>query len=391
MKNSHTAIKKLLFISGTRADFGKIKPLIKVFYNKNKFQTGIFVTGMHTLTMYGYTADEIFKSFKQGRLQNGLRKIHIFHNQNTNDDMDTILSKTIVGLADYVKEFKPNLIIVHGDRVEALGAAIVGVLNNIKVAHIEGGELSGTVDESLRHSISKLSHKHFTSNNSAKKRLLQLGESSKNIFVIGSPDIDLMLSNNLPSLNMVKKKYQIKFKKYAICIYHPVTTDLKHTVECFDILISKIREGKENYIIIYPNNDFGQHLILQEMLTLKKLPNVKLIPSMRIEYFITLLKNSHFLIGNSSLGIRGCPVYGIPSINISSRQKNRYNTDSIINLEKPKKKQLSDLIDKFYKVKKIYKKNNTFGKGDSAKKFSKVINSPAFWNDKSTQKIFKDI
>ena len=161
--------KKLLFITGTRADYGKIKSLIRITEKTKKFDCGIFITGMHTLTKYGYTADEILNSFKQYRLKNGLRRIHIFNNQQNLDGMDIALSKTIVGLSEYVKQFKPDLIIVHGDRIEAMSASIVGILNNIMVAHIEGGELSGTVDEMLRHSISKLSNIHFVANLKAKK------------------------------------------------------------------------------------------------------------------------------------------------------------------------------------------------------------------------------
>ena len=128
--------------------------------------------------------------------------------------MDIILSSTIDGLSKFVKKISPDLIIIHGDRVESLAGAIVGCLNNIKTAHIEGGEVSGTVDEILRHSISKLSHIHFVSNNIARKRLIQMGENKKSIFVVGSPDVDIILGKNLPKIEFSKKRYGINYKKF---------------------------------------------------------------------------------------------------------------------------------------------------------------------------------
>ena len=140
--------------------------------------------------------------------------------------MDLALANTIQGLGHYVREFSADLIVVHGDRIEALAGATVGALHNILVAHIEGGEVSGTVDELLRHAISKLSHLHFVANQESRNRLMQMGEQPDAVFVIGSPDIDVMLSGSLPSLNEVKSHYEIPFDDYCIFIYHPVTTEL---------------------------------------------------------------------------------------------------------------------------------------------------------------------
>src|SRR5690606_26359348 len=157
-------------------------------------------------------------------------------NQNPNTPMDIALSNTITGLTHYIQEIKPDLIVVHGDRLEALAGAIVGAFNNIRVAHIEGGEVSGTIDESIRHAITKFAHLHFVSNEESKKRIVQLGENPDHVYVIGSPDIDIMHSQNLPSLLKAKERYNIKFDHYSIAIYHPVTTEneyLKQRIKVF--------------------------------------------------------------------------------------------------------------------------------------------------------------
>ena len=133
-----------------------------------------------------------------------------------------------MAFSDYVREINPDLIIVHGDRVEELAGATVGALNNVLTGHIEGGEVSGTVDELIRLAVTKLSHTHFVANDEAQKRLLQLGENLESTYVIGSPDIDVMNSDRLPSISKVKDRYEIDFDNYGVVIFHPVTTELEH-------------------------------------------------------------------------------------------------------------------------------------------------------------------
>ena len=143
-------MKKIVFLTGTRADFGKQKSLIKIINKKKAFDVTIFITGMHNLKKFGYTWEEIKKE--------NYKNIFRYNNQKHNNSMDIILSNTVYGFSNFVKKVKPDLIVYHGDRVEALAGAIVGSLNNILTAHIEGGELSGTIDESIRHSVWNLNH-----------------------------------------------------------------------------------------------------------------------------------------------------------------------------------------------------------------------------------------
>ena len=173
--------KKLLFVTGTRADFGKLQPLASEAH-KSGFKITFFITGMHMLDKYGLTKEEVrhYREFETIE----------FLNQRDGDPQDVILSKTIIGFSDYLNELNPDLVVIHGDRVEALACSIVCATNYYLSAHIEGGEISGTIDELFRHCNSKLSSLHMVSSEKA-KRVLQLGESEKNIFVIGSPELDI--------------------------------------------------------------------------------------------------------------------------------------------------------------------------------------------------------
>lgn len=373
-------MKYILFITGTRADYGKLKPLMMSVEKSEEFQCHIFATGMHTLKKYGQTGEEIRKA--------GFKNLFTYINQDTSyrSSMEIILSNTIDGISRYVHEHPIDMVVVHGDRVEAMAGAIVGTLNNILVAHIEGGELSGTVDGVIRHAISKLSHIHFVSNEEAKNRLVQMGESFDTIFVIGSPDIDIMISDKLPTLNAVKKRYAIPFSEYGIFIYHPITTELVLLEKQIDIIVGALLLMDLNFIIIHPNNDMGTDIIYERIKRLGGLSGFKIYPSLRFEYFLTLLKNAKVIIGNSSAGIREAPVYGVPTINIGTRQEHRITLPSIINVEANTTKILNLLPHTRRRFPPLY----PFGDGKSAEKFMHIISNGSVWKT-PCQKQFQDL
>ncbi|WP_078005946.1 UDP-N-acetylglucosamine 2-epimerase [Flavobacterium sp. KBS0721] len=373
-------MKKILFLTGTRADFSKIKSLIQVLEKQQDFEVYVFVTGMHLQEIYGYTLIEIERC--------NFKNIHTFKNHTHETTMDLTLAKTIEGLSAYCKEVNPDMIVVHGDRVETLSGAIVGSLNNILVAHIEGGEVSGTVDELIRHSVSKLSHIHFVSNKQAQKRLMQMGEIKESIFAIGSPDVDIMFSDQLPDLITAKAYYKINFEKYAIVMFHPVTTEINEMKQYVENFVISLLEDNHNYIVIFPNNDLGSQFILEAYEKLKDNVRFRIFPSLRFEYFLTLLKNSQFIIGNSSAGIREAPYYGIPIINIGTRQQNRAVHADIINTDYSGKgitKALS-IIDA-HKVKSV---KDDFGQGNSNELFLQCLQKADIWQ-LNHQKQFRDI
>ena len=373
-------MRKILFLTGTRADFGKMKSLMKAVDNHENFECHIFITGMHTLKKYGYTTNEVIKS--------GFSNIFTFMNQHLDDRMEMILASTIKGLSRYIHELTPDLIVIHGDRVEALAGAIVGALTNTLVCHIEGGEKSGTIDESIRHSVSKLSHIHMVSNDEAVRRLIQMGEPNETVHNIGSPDIDIMTSSLLPTLDNVKKHYDILFDKYSVVMFHPVTTDLENMKSNVKSLVDALLLCQSNFIVIYPNNDEGSNYIFEEYKNLKSKENFKIYPSIQFESFLTLLKNAQCLIGNSSAGIRETPFYGVPSINIGNRQNERYFAQSIINTTYDKE-EIFNAINIAINTKKT-NKDSFFGTGDSTNKFMAIIESEETWSQ-GKQKSFNDI
>lgn len=374
--------RKIVFLSGTRADFGKIKSLIRTLLeDPPHFEVHIFATGMHMDPKYGFTVLEFEKC--------NFPNVYRFINQNSGGSMDQALGTTILGFSQYVKLINPDMVVVHGDRSEALAGAIVGSLNNILVAHIEGGEISGTVDGLIRHSVSKMSHLHFVSNDEARRRLVQLGEDPNTVFVIGSPDIDIMNSPDLPSLSEVKDHYEIGFERYGILAFHPVTTSLSTLKADVKELTRAVLDSDLDWVVIYPNNDEGNGAILDEYeAVLRRSPRIRIFPSLRFEAALVLLRHARVVLGNSSMGVREAPHYGTPTVNVGSRQDGRTQNPHIINVPASR-----DAISQALRMATGSRERrpvHEWGRGDSHRRFRRALEWAEIWQT-PVQKSFCDI
>ena len=374
--------RKIVFLSGTRADFGKLKSLIRtLLHDPPRFEVHIFATGMHMDPKYGFTVLEFEKC--------NFPNVYRFINHSSGGTMDQALGTTILGFGQYVRLIQPDLIVVHGDRSEALAGAIVGSLNNVLVAHIEGGELSGTVDGLIRHSVSKMSHLHFVSNGEARRRLVQLGEDPEAVFVIGSPDIDIMTSPELPKLEDVKAHYQIGFEDYGILAYHPVTTGLATLRDEVRELTRAVLDSQRNWVVIYPNNDEGSELILQRYLDVfPDQARVRMFPSLRFEAALVLLRHARLVLGNSSMGIREAPYYGTPTVNVGPRQDGRTSNPQILHVP-AERAAILEAISSASSQRNL-RPVREWGQGDSHVRFRRQLERAELWHT-PVQKAFRDI
>ena len=208
------ASRSLLFVTGTRADFGKMEPL-GLAAVEARFDVTFFVTGMQMLEKYGLTKIEVQRS--------GAIKVVEYINQRSGDPQNIILAKTVTGFSDVCQELKPDMVVIHGDRVEALACSLVCAMNSIRCAQVEGGEVSGTIDEMFRHCNSKLASTHLVSSDDARARVMRLGEAGDAVHVIGSPELDIHGANSGLTLRDVQDRYDIASDDYGICVFHPVT------------------------------------------------------------------------------------------------------------------------------------------------------------------------
>lgn len=359
--------KKLLFVTGTRADFGKLEPLARAAQEAG-FEIGFFITGMHMMKRYGETRLEV-KRFAGA-------EFFEFVNQREGDALDFILAKTILGFSDFVHEHRPDLVIIHGDRVEALAASIVCAMRYIRSAHIEGGEVSGTIDESIRHCNTKLCATHFVSSEAARQRVLALGEAPERVYNIGSPELDTHARPSGVTLEEVKARYAIPFNDYGIVIFHPVTSEQESMAAQAKALFGALEASGRHFVVIAPNNDPGTDDIFAVIEALPQ-ERFRLIPSMRFNYFSELMKNASAMIGNSSAGVREAPFLGLPSLDVGTRQNNRAQSDSVMSCSPWQR----DSIFKF--IKENWAARNSpddgFGIGKSSDQFVKTLCEKKFW------------
>jgi UDP-N-acetylglucosamine 2-epimerase (hydrolysing) len=216
-----------------------------------------------------------------------------------------------------------------------------------------------------------------------------MGEKSEAVHIIGSPDIDIMFSRRLPSKTDVLEHYGIPFDDYAVLAYHPVTSEPERLRGNIRVLVGAVIDSGLNYVVIYPNNDPGSEVIIREYERLARRPRFRVFPSVQFEKFLVLLKNARFIIGNSSSGIREAPIYAVPTINLGSRQNNRFEHESIFNVEERRDAVLK-AIRALARRKRPFRASDFFGKGNSVKKFTRALEREGFWRI-AIQKQFRDL
>ncbi|MDU8929288.1 UDP-N-acetylglucosamine 2-epimerase [Alisedimentitalea sp. MJ-SS2] len=369
--------KHLLFVTGTRADFGKIEPLALAARDAGH-DVSFFVTGMHMLDRYGLTKIEVHRT-------EGVT-VHEFLNQRVGDPQDMVLAKTVLGFSDFIAEHRPDMVVVHGDRVEALACALVCATNYVRCAHIEGGEVSGTIDELFRHCNTKLAYCHFVSSEAAAKRVRALGEPADAIFAIGSPELDFHSRASGVSIEEVRNHYEITFDEFGICTFHPVTSEAASMGRQAAAFFGALEASGRNFVVILPNNDPGSEDILAVINALPK-NRFRAIPSMRFAHFSEAMKNAACIVGNSSAGVREAPFLGIPSLDIGSRQNNRSDGASITSCTADDADTIARFLREEWGVRRD--RDAAFGEGSAAERFVDLLADPSFWA-RSLQKEFHD-
>lgn len=362
---------KIFLVTERRADFSRFKPILKLIEKEKKINYHLVVTGLHLVRKHGYTINEILKEkFKV------YKKFKMFDDgyflKNDGAEMSNALGIAVCKLSNILKKSKPDLILSGFDIAANFAATICGAHMNIPVAHIQGGEVSGTIDESLRHGMSKFSNLHFTANNETRKRLIKMGEIPRHIYAVGCPSIDALKAEKLMSKKEIFKKYNIDLSKpFTLVIQHPVTSELEYAEKQMKETVNAIKKIDIQHLIIFPNNDAGSNRILKMI----KNSRLNYTPTLNLSEYKTLLTFCEVLIGNSSSGIHEASTFKVPVINIGSRQNGRMKPKNIINvghnshqIYKAIKKGISTSFKK--KIKNI---KNPYGDGSSSTKILKII------------------
>ena len=354
---------KIFIITERRADYSRFKPIMDLIVKDDKLDYILVVTGAHLKREMGYTKTEILKD--------GFRIDYEIEMFNENSDSGAVMVRAFSKVAEKVTycldESKPDLILAGFDIGANLAVTIAGAHMNIPVAHIQGGEVTGTIDESIRHAMSKFSHYHFASNNDAVQRLIKLGEMPEKIFDVGCPSIDAIL--NTPDDKTILNNFQLTENNYFILLQHPVTSEFNEAEFQIRTTLSAIKKSNINAIIILPNNDAGFSKIIREL----KNSKIKFVESLTIKEYINLMKRSTGLIGNSSSGIHETATFNIPTVNIGTRQNGRLRPKNVIDVGYEE----DEIINAIKSCIKIRRKNikykNPYGDGNSSIKIIELI------------------
>lgn len=377
---------KICCVTGTRADYPRIKSVLFELKKNKNFELQIIVTGSHLLESHGNSFQEIIDD---GFLINEMVPMY-------DEDFDSpygmtaATAKCMSGVAKALNTLKPDICLITVDRVETLAAASAAALMNLPIAHVQGGEVTGTIDESIRHAVTKLSHIHFPATQDAFDRILYMGEPKESIHLTGCPYIDIIEKFEVASKANLSNKYDIDFSKpVVIFTQHPVTTEYGNSKEQIEITANALNEIKSDYNIVnfYSNPDAGGDEITK-FLNEQDFLN---IPNMDSNDFLSLMNHACFMIGNSSAGIREAPSFNLPVVNIGSRQNGRLRAKNVIDVAHSK----SDILDAIMQITKsnfresISKIKNPYGDGNAAEKIVKVIEQTDI-NDEIIKKVFID-
>ncbi len=362
--------KKILILSGTRAEYGYIKRILKLMERSTKLEYCLLVSGTHLDKEFGASIKEI----KQDKIEKFIQ-VRINAIPKDPSEWSKNIGKSIVKISNTIKKIDPDLILIPGDPWIIFATAIASTYMRIPIAHIQGGELSGNVDGIVRHAIAKLAHIHFVSNKNAKKVVKQLGEEEFRIFNVGGSMMDEVIYGEKIDKHILLKELNFDIKKpIIIVLQHPVSLEYKLAKQQIEKTLSAVKKTNLQTIVIYPNSEPGSKNMINCIKKYKKEKNFRIFQNIPRKKFLSLLKIVDIIIGNSSSGIIEAPALRLPVINIGTRQKERLRAKNVIDVN--------------YNEKEIFKTIKKILSDKKLKDTMKQCSSP-YGNGKSSEKIVK--
>ncbi len=367
-------MKKVCVVTGTRAEYGLLYWLLKEIQNDKEFELQLIVTGMHLSPEFGLTYKEIEKEFKINK------KTEMLLSSDTPVGISKSMGLAQISFAEAYDELKPDILVVLGDRYEIFSAVSAAMIAQVPIAHLHGGETTeGAFDESIRHSITKMSHLHFTATNEYKNRVIQLGEHPSRVFNVGGLGIENIKKLKLLTKEEFEKSIDFKLNKKNILVtFHPVTLEKSTAQEQFQELLNAIDELEDTNIIFTKANSDTDGRVINQMIDEYVAKNSHKsigFTSLGQLRYLSALQYVDAMVGNSSSGLAEAPSFKIATINIGDRQKGRIKVDSVIDCE-PVKLSISKAFEKLYTQEFqdiLQTTRNPYGEGCASKKIIEEI------------------
>ncbi|XP_017281164.1 bifunctional UDP-N-acetylglucosamine 2-epimerase/N-acetylmannosamine kinase [Kryptolebias marmoratus] len=317
-----------------RADYSKLAPIMfGIKSNPDEFELEVVVLGSHLIDDYGNT----FRMIEQDDFDIG-SKLHTIVRGEDEAAMVESVGLALVKLPDVLQRLHPDILVVHGDRFDALALATAAALMNIRIFHLEGGEISGTIDDSIRHAISKLAHYHACCTRMAEQHLIAMCEDHSRILLAGCPSYDKLLSSHCREdyMDTIRSWIgdNIQDHDYIVALQHPVTTDIQHSIKLYGLMLDALISFNKKTLILFPNIDAGSKEMVRVMRKkgIEQHPNFRAVKHIPFEQFIQLVCHAGCMIGNSSCGVREAGAFGTPVINLGTRQTGRETGENVLHV-----------------------------------------------------------
>lgn len=318
--------RKIVYVSGTRADFGLLRSTLLRVHAEPRFELSIAVTGMHLDARFGHTVDEISAAGLPIalRIPNDLARADGL-------SMAHALASSLNGFVDGFNTLRPDLVLVLGDRGEMLAGALAALHLNLAVAHIHGGERSGTIDESIRHAISKLAHYHFTATAHARERLIRMGETPEHVFVTGAPGLDGLADQVLPAHQDIAAAAQFDpAQPTCLLVFHPVVQQAQSSAAQMTQVLRAALDSGMQVLCLQPNADAGADDIRAVIEAHRPSPQLRVVTHLARPAYLAWMRHAEVMLGNSSSGIIEAASFGLPVVNVGARQNNRERGANVI-------------------------------------------------------------
>ena len=318
-------------VTSTRAEYGLLRPVYLALQNYKTVNVKLIVSGTHLSKKYGYTLKDIIKDDIKVD-----KKISIIDDNRKNESMADVFAKAVCEFGKYLKRNSFDTIVLLGDRYETLAFAIACMFNKVPITHLHGGETTeGAIDEAIRHSITKMSYLHFTACDEYKKRVIQLGEDPSRVYNVGSTGIENILNMDLLSKAELSNSIELDLDKYFVVTYHPVTLGDDSDKKEFKNLLSALDKYSDFQVIFTKSNADAGSIMINKIIDsyVSKHKTSKAFYSLGTKRYLSLIKYSSAVIGNSSSGIIEAPAMCVPTVNIGDRQKGRIRAKSIIDCD----------------------------------------------------------
>ncbi|TAH69967.1 MAG: UDP-N-acetylglucosamine 2-epimerase (hydrolyzing) [Anaerolineaceae bacterium] len=384
--------KRICVLTATRAEYGLLKPIIAKLNNIPELDLRIAVTGMHLSPEFGLTYREIEKD-------NFIidRKIDIGVNSDSHVSVSKSMGLALIGFAKYFDEIKPDMLLVLGDRYETLAVCCAAMNAGIPIAHLYGGETTeGAIDESIRHSITKMSYLHFTSTEEYRKRVIQLGEEPDRVYTVGAIGVENIMNTQLLPLKELEEFVGMSLSgQFAVVTYHPVTLENDSIRDQFASLLKACDIHNElKYIFTKANADLhGRIINLMIDDYARNHENVAAVTSLGMERYLSALGHASLVIGNSSSGLIEAPSFHIPTVNIGNRQKGRLLAESVISCEADSveiTKAITKALSEEFRLR-ISDIKNPYGNGNTSDKVIETLKNYLFVKEINLKKSFYNI